>query len=156
MILVLLNFREQPMFTCKAHVFHIDPMTKRSWVPASATAVAVSFFYDSARGLYRIISVEGSKVRNKANAPKLMYFLYPYQWAKYMLVGGWNVKKELSVAFGGFLFSKVLYLLGQSKRSLRETSQLQPVSIPCTWLIKSNLSFCARKARKIEETRLRA
>lgn len=67
------------MFTCKAHVFHIDPMTKRSWVPASATAVAVSFFYDSARGLYRIISVEGSKVRNKANAPKLMYFLYPYQ-----------------------------------------------------------------------------
>lgn len=54
--------REQPIFTCKAHVFHIDPKTKRSWVPASSEAVSVSFFYDSTRSLYRIISVEGSKV----------------------------------------------------------------------------------------------
>ncbi|CAL8091165.1 unnamed protein product [Orchesella dallaii] len=53
--------REQPIFTCKAHVFHIDPMTKRSWVSASSTAVPVSFFYDSSRALYRIISVEGTK-----------------------------------------------------------------------------------------------
>ncbi|KAJ8936041.1 hypothetical protein NQ318_015447 [Aromia moschata] len=29
---------EQPIFTCKAHVFHIDPKTKRSWMPASSTA----------------------------------------------------------------------------------------------------------------------
>ena len=56
-------FREQPIFTCKAHVFHIDPKTKRSWIAASAAAVNVSFFYDSSRGLYRIISVEGTKVR---------------------------------------------------------------------------------------------
>ena len=55
-------FREQPIFTCKAHVFHIDPKTKRSWLPASSAAVNVSFFYDSSRGLYRIISVEGTKV----------------------------------------------------------------------------------------------
>jgi len=47
---------------CKAHVFHIDPKTKRSWIPASTTAVNVSFFYDSTRSLYRIISVEGAKV----------------------------------------------------------------------------------------------
>ncbi|XP_065168216.1 homer protein homolog 2-like isoform X2 [Atheta coriaria] len=52
---------EQPIFTCKAHVFHIDPKTKRSWMPASSSAVSVSFFYDSSRSLYRIISVEGSK-----------------------------------------------------------------------------------------------
>jgi len=55
-------FREQPIFTCKAHVFHIDPKTKRSWLAASSTAVNVSFFYDSSRALYRIISVEGTKV----------------------------------------------------------------------------------------------
>ena len=54
-------YREQPIFTCKAHVFHIDPKTKRSWLPASSAAVNVSFFYDSSRGLYRIISVEGQK-----------------------------------------------------------------------------------------------
>ncbi|OQR79335.1 homer-like, partial [Tropilaelaps mercedesae] len=54
--------REQPMFSTKAHVFHIDPKTKRSWIPASSHAVAVSFFYDQTRNLYRIISVEGSKV----------------------------------------------------------------------------------------------
>ena len=52
---------EQPIFTCKAHVFHIDPKTKRSWIAASSAAVAVSFFYDSSRALYRIISVEGTK-----------------------------------------------------------------------------------------------
>ncbi|XP_026683437.1 homer protein homolog 2 [Diaphorina citri] len=51
---------EQPIFTCKAHVFHIDPKTKRSWVSASSSAVNVSFFYDSTRSLYRIISVEGT------------------------------------------------------------------------------------------------
>ena len=56
---------EQPIFSCKAHVFHIDPKTKRSWISASSAAVSVSFFYDSTRSLYRIISVEGTKVSDK-------------------------------------------------------------------------------------------
>ncbi len=46
---ILFRFREQPIFTCKAHVFHIDPKTKRSWLAASSSAVNVSFFYDSSR-----------------------------------------------------------------------------------------------------------
>lgn len=54
---------EQPIFTCQAHVFHIDPKTKRTWITASTKAISVSFFYDSSRNLYRIISVEGTKVR---------------------------------------------------------------------------------------------
>lgn len=53
---------EQPIFTCQAHVFHIDPKTKRTWITASTKAISVSFFYDSSRNLYRIISVEGTKV----------------------------------------------------------------------------------------------
>lgn len=62
-VCVLFYFdREQPIFTCKAHVFHIDPKTKRSWIPASSSAINVSFFFDSTRSLYRIISVEGTKV----------------------------------------------------------------------------------------------
>lgn len=65
---------EQPIFTCKAHVFHIDPKTKRSWIPASSAAVAVSFFYDSSRALYRIISVEGTKaVINSTITPNMTF-----------------------------------------------------------------------------------
>uniref|UniRef100_A0A4W5PLX6 Homer scaffold protein 2 n=1 Tax=Hucho hucho TaxID=62062 RepID=A0A4W5PLX6_9TELE len=52
----------QPIFTTRAHVFQIDPTTKKNWVPASKQAVTVSYFYDSTRNSYRIISVDGSKV----------------------------------------------------------------------------------------------
>ena len=54
--------REQPIYTTRAHVFQIDPTTKKNWVPASKQAVTVSYFYDSTRNSYRIISVDGSKV----------------------------------------------------------------------------------------------
>ncbi|XP_043786494.1 homer protein homolog 2 isoform X2 [Apis laboriosa] len=65
---------EQPIFTCKAHVFHIDPKTKRSWVSASTAAVSISFFYDSTRSLYRIISVEGTKaVINSTITPNMTF-----------------------------------------------------------------------------------
>lgn len=55
--------REQPIFSARAHVFQIDPTTKRNWIPASKHAVTVSFFYDANRNVYRIISVGGTKVR---------------------------------------------------------------------------------------------
>lgn len=53
---------EQPIYTTRAHVFQIDPTTKKNWVPASKQAVTVSYFFDSSRASYRIISVDGSKV----------------------------------------------------------------------------------------------
>lgn len=62
---VSLPFREQPIFSARAHVFQIDPNTKRNWIPASKHAVTVSFFYDANRNVYRIISVGGTKVRRK-------------------------------------------------------------------------------------------
>ncbi|XKL64298.1 hypothetical protein PGB90_004384 [Kerria lacca] len=65
---------EQPIFTCKAHVFHIDPKTKRSWIPASTASINVSFFYDSTRNLYRIISVEGTKaIINSTVTPNMTF-----------------------------------------------------------------------------------
>ncbi|XP_043201004.1 homer protein homolog 2-like isoform X3 [Amphibalanus amphitrite] len=71
---LLTRRREQPIFSCKAHVFHIDPKTKRSWIPASASAVSVSFFYDSTRNLHRIISVEGTKaVINSTITPNMTF-----------------------------------------------------------------------------------
>uniref|UniRef100_A0A3B4AW85 WH1 domain-containing protein n=1 Tax=Periophthalmus magnuspinnatus TaxID=409849 RepID=A0A3B4AW85_9GOBI len=51
----------QPIFSTRAHVFQIDPTTKRNWIPASKHAVTVSFFYDANRNVYRIISVGGTK-----------------------------------------------------------------------------------------------
>ncbi|XP_048738279.2 homer protein homolog 2-like isoform X6 [Ostrea edulis] len=52
---------EQPIFTTKAHVFQIDPDTKKNWIPASKSSVSVSYYYDTTRNTYRIISVDGSK-----------------------------------------------------------------------------------------------
>lgn len=66
--------REQPIFTCLAHVFHIDPKTKRTWITASTKAVSVSFFFDSSRNLYRIISVESSRaVINSTITPNMSF-----------------------------------------------------------------------------------
>lgn len=76
LFVIILHFlnREQPIFTCHAHVFHIDPKTKRTWITASTKAVSVSFFYDSSRNLYRIISVEGSKaVINSTITPNMSF-----------------------------------------------------------------------------------
>lgn len=61
-----LPFREQPIFSTRAHVFQIDPNTKKNWVPTSKHAVTVSYFYDSVRNVYRIISLDGSKVWSAA------------------------------------------------------------------------------------------
>lgn len=57
--------REQPIFSTRAHVFQIDPATKRNWIPASKHALTVSYFYDATRNVYRIISVGGTKVGDK-------------------------------------------------------------------------------------------
>lgn len=58
-------FREQPqqpLYSTVAHVFQIDPDTKKSWLPVSKQAASVSFYYDSNKFIYKILSVENSKV----------------------------------------------------------------------------------------------
>ncbi|XP_074601010.1 uncharacterized protein LOC141855030 isoform X1 [Brevipalpus obovatus] len=55
------NQQVQSFYTAKAHVFHIDPQTKRSWIPTSCQACSVCFVHDPSLNAYRIISVEGSK-----------------------------------------------------------------------------------------------
>lgn len=73
---VVVYYREQPLFSTKAHVFQIDPTTKRNWIPASKHAVTVSFFYDASRTVYRIISVGGTKVRPLDPKHYKLYGLY--------------------------------------------------------------------------------
>lgn len=65
---------EQPIFSTKAHVFQIDPETKKNWLPASKVAVSVSYYYDSTRNTYRIISVDGSKaIINSTITPSMTF-----------------------------------------------------------------------------------
>ncbi|XP_059847303.1 homer protein homolog 3-like isoform X2 [Hypanus sabinus] len=72
--LLELNMGEQPIFSARAHVFQIDPTTKRNWIPASKHAVTVSFFYDSTRNVYRIISVGGTKaIINSTITPNMSF-----------------------------------------------------------------------------------
>ncbi|XP_050842259.1 homer protein homolog 1-like [Serinus canaria] len=65
---------EKPIFSTQAHVFQIDPNTKKNWVPTSKHAVTVSYFYDSTRNVYRIISLDGSKaIINTTITPNMTF-----------------------------------------------------------------------------------
>ncbi|XP_067340872.1 homer protein homolog 1-like isoform X3 [Channa argus] len=66
--------KEQPIFSTRAHVFQIDPNTKKNWVPTSKHAVTVSYFFDSTRNVYRIISLDGSKaIINSTITPNMTF-----------------------------------------------------------------------------------
>nr|XP_021524876.1 homer protein homolog 3 [Aotus nancymaae] len=64
--------REQPIFSTRAHVFQIDPTTKRNWIPAGKHALTVSYFYDATRNVYRIISIGGAKAIINSTVTKLL------------------------------------------------------------------------------------
>ncbi|XP_049593365.1 homer protein homolog 1 isoform X2 [Syngnathus scovelli] len=65
---------EQPIFSTRAHIFQIDPTTKKNWLPTSKHAVTVSYFFDSTRNVYRIISLDGTKaVINSTITPNMNF-----------------------------------------------------------------------------------
>ncbi|KAJ7993887.1 hypothetical protein DPEC_G00259360 [Dallia pectoralis] len=65
---------EQPIYSTRAHVFQIDPNTKKNWLSTSKHAVTVSFFYDSTRNVYRIISLDGTKaIINSTISPNMTF-----------------------------------------------------------------------------------
>ncbi|XP_029693809.1 homer protein homolog 1 isoform X1 [Takifugu rubripes] len=76
---------EQPIFSTRAHVFQIDPSTKKNWVPTSKHAVTVSYFFDGTRNVYRIISLDGSKaIINSTITPNMTFTKTSHkfgQWA---------------------------------------------------------------------------
>lgn len=55
--------REKAVFATHAHVFQIDPETKKKWLPSSSSAVRVAYYHDPGRKTYRIIAIENNKVR---------------------------------------------------------------------------------------------
>ena len=66
--MIILSHRERAVFSTQAHVFEIDPETKKKWLPTSSSAVRVAFYHDPGRRTYRVISIENSKVRSCVNS----------------------------------------------------------------------------------------
>uniref|UniRef100_A0A8C9LDK1 Homer scaffold protein 2 n=1 Tax=Pavo cristatus TaxID=9049 RepID=A0A8C9LDK1_PAVCR len=110
---------EQPIFTTRAHVFQIDPSTKKNWVPASKQAVTVSYFYDSTRNSYRIISVDGAKVIINSTITPNMTFTKTSQ-----KFGQWADSRANTVFGLGFPSEQQLSKFAEKFQEVKEAAKL--------------------------------
>eukprot|EP00066_Takifugu_rubripes_P024085 XP_011613351.1 PREDICTED: homer protein homolog 3 isoform X1 [Takifugu rubripes] len=114
-----LSYREQPIFSARAHVFQIDPATKRNWLPASKHAVTVSFFYDASRNVYRIISVGGTKaIINSTITPNMTFTKTSQKF------GQWADSRANTVYGLGFSTEQQLQQFADQFKELREAARL--------------------------------
>lgn len=110
---------EQPIYTTRAHVFQIDPTTKKNWVPASKQAVTVSYFYDSTRNSYRIISVDGSKVIiNSTITPNMMFTKTSQKF------GQWADSRANTVFGLGFASEQQLTKFAEKFQEVKDAAKL--------------------------------
>jgi len=109
---------EQPIFTTRAHVFHIDPETKKRWLPSSSSAVNVSYFYDSTRNAYRIISVEGSKAIINSTVTPTMTFTKTSQ-----KFGQWSDPRANTIYGLGFSSEKDLTAFVDKFKEIKELTR---------------------------------
>ncbi|XP_056621641.1 homer protein homolog 2 isoform X2 [Triplophysa dalaica] len=110
---------EQPIFTTRAHVFQIDPTTKKNWVPASKQAVTVSYFNDSTRNSFRIISVDGSKVIINSTITPNMNFTKTSQ-----KFGQWADSRANTVFGLGFASEQHLSKFAEKFQEVKEAAKL--------------------------------
>ncbi|XP_077080550.1 homer protein homolog 2 isoform X4 [Siphateles boraxobius] len=110
---------EQPIFTTRAHVFQIDPSTKKNWVPGSKQAVTVSYFYDSTRNSYRIISVDGTKVIINSTITPNMNFTKTSQ-----KFGQWADSRANTVFGLGFASEQQLAKFAEKFLEVKEAAKL--------------------------------
>uniref|UniRef100_A0A4W3JP62 Homer scaffold protein 2 n=1 Tax=Callorhinchus milii TaxID=7868 RepID=A0A4W3JP62_CALMI len=110
---------EQPIFTTRAHVFQIDPTTKKNWVPASKQAVTVSYFYDGTRNSYRIISVDGAKVIINSTISPNMTFTKTSQ-----KFGQWADSRANTVFGLGFPSEQQLTKFAEKFHEVKEAARL--------------------------------
>uniref|UniRef100_A0A8C0QIU7 Homer scaffold protein 2 n=1 Tax=Canis lupus familiaris TaxID=9615 RepID=A0A8C0QIU7_CANLF len=115
----LSSCREQPIFTTRAHVFQIDPSTKKNWVPASKQAVTVSYFYDVTRNSYRIISVDGAKVIINSTITPNMTFTKTSQ-----KFGQWADSRANTVFGLGFSSEQHLTKFAEKFQEVKEAAKL--------------------------------
>ncbi|XP_061831307.1 homer protein homolog 2 isoform X2 [Nerophis lumbriciformis] len=110
---------EQPIYTTRAHVFQIDPSTKKNWVPASKQAVTVSYFYDSTRNSYRIISVDGTKVIINSTIVANMMFTKTSQ-----KFGQWADSRANTVFGLGFTSEQQLSKFAEKFQEVKEAAKM--------------------------------
>ncbi|XP_012385939.1 homer protein homolog 2 isoform X1 [Dasypus novemcinctus] len=110
---------EQPIFTTRAHVFQIDPSTKKNWVPASKQAVTVSYFYDVTRNSYRIISVDGAKVIINSTITPNMTFTKTSQ-----KFGQWADSRANTVFGLGFSSEQQLTKFAEKFQEVKEAARI--------------------------------
>ncbi|XP_016408474.1 homer protein homolog 3-like [Sinocyclocheilus rhinocerous] len=111
--------REQPIFSTRAHVFQIDPATKRTWIPASKHAVTVSFFYDANRHAYRIISVGGTKaIINSIVSPNMTFTKTSQKF------GQWADSRANTVYGLGFATEQQLHQFAERFKEVKEAVRL--------------------------------
>ncbi|XP_038550787.1 homer protein homolog 3-like isoform X2 [Micropterus salmoides] len=111
--------REQPIFSARAHVFQIDPATKRNWLPASKHAVTVSFFYDASRTVYRIISVGGTKaIINSTITPNMTFTKTSQKF------GQWADSRANTVYGLGFSTEQQLQQFADQFKEVKEAARL--------------------------------
>nr|XP_020500075.1 homer protein homolog 3-like isoform X4 [Labrus bergylta] len=113
--------REQPIFSARAHVFQIDPATKRNWIPASKHAVTVSFFYDANRNVYRIISVGGTKVRAIINCSVTPSMTFTKTSQKF---GQWADSRANTVYGLGFATEQQLHQFAEKFKEVKDAARL--------------------------------
>ncbi|KAM3619732.1 uncharacterized protein V6R79_012784 [Siganus canaliculatus] len=110
---------EQPIFSARAHVFQIDPATKRNWLPASKHAVTVSFFYDASRSVYRIISVGGTKaIINSTITPNMTFTKTSQKF------GQWADSRANTVYGLGFSTEQQLQQFAEQFKEMKEAARL--------------------------------
>ncbi|XP_044056387.1 homer protein homolog 3b isoform X1 [Siniperca chuatsi] len=110
---------EQPIFSARAHVFQIDPATKRNWLPASKHAVTVSFFYDASRTVYRIISVGGTKaIINSTITPNMTFTKTSQKF------GQWADSRANTVYGLGFSTEQQLQQFAEQFKEVKEAARL--------------------------------
>nr|XP_046158807.1 homer protein homolog 3-like isoform X1 [Oncorhynchus gorbuscha] len=113
---------EQPIFSARAHVFQIDPATKRNWLPASKHAVTVSFFYDANRTVYRIISVGGTKaIINSTITPNMTFTKTSQKF------GQWADSRANTVYGLGFATEQQLQQFSDQFKEVKEAARLARV-----------------------------
>ncbi|KAJ1085637.1 hypothetical protein NDU88_005767 [Pleurodeles waltl] len=110
---------EQPIFSARAHVFQIDPSTKRNWIPASKHAVTVSYFYDATRNVYRVISVGGTKaIINSTITPNMTFTKTSQKF------GQWADSRANTVYGLGFASEQHLSQFAEKFQEVKEAARL--------------------------------
>ncbi|XP_077187754.1 homer protein homolog 3 isoform X2 [Paroedura picta] len=110
---------EQPIFSTRAHIFQIDPSTKRNWIPASKHALTVSYFYDATRNVYRIISVGGTKaIINSTITPNMTFTKTSQKF------GQWADSRANTVYGLGFASEQHLSQFAEKFQEVKEAARL--------------------------------